>query len=54
MMLTALSVFAAAALGGGVAGDVTALVITAVAVLVLLGVINGLRMLGEVTRFLHS
>jgi hypothetical protein len=54
MMLTAVSVFAAAALGGAVAVDVTVLVIAAVVVLALLGVFNALRMLGEVTRFLQS
>ena len=51
MTLTALSVLAAAALGGAVAVGVTVLIITAVAVLALLGVINGLRTLGEITRF---
>jgi hypothetical protein len=54
MALTTLTVFAAAALGGAVAIDVTALVITAVAVLALLGVINGARALGELTRFLRT
>jgi hypothetical protein len=54
MMLTALSVFAAAALGGAVAVDVTLLVIAAVAVLAVLGAINTLRMLGEITRFLQT
>jgi hypothetical protein len=54
MMLTVLSVFAAAALGGAVAVDVTALIITAVAVLALLGVINAVRTLGEITRFLQT
>ncbi len=51
MMLTVLSVFAAAALGGAVAVDVTVLIITAVAVLALIGVINALRTLGEITLF---
>ena len=54
MMLTALSVFAAAALGGAVAVDVTVLVVAAVAVLALLAVINALRALAELTRFLHT
>jgi hypothetical protein len=54
MMLTALSVVAAAALGGAVAIDVTVLVITAVAVLFLLGLINALRTLRELTRFLQT
>jgi hypothetical protein len=54
MALTTLTVFAAAALGGAVAIDVTALVITAVAVLALLGVLNAVRTLGNLTRFLRS
>jgi len=54
MALTTLTVFAAAALGGAVAIDVTALVITAVAVLALLSVINAVRTLGNLTRFLRS
>ena len=51
MALTVLSVFAAAALGGAVAVDVTVLIVAAVVVLALLGVINGLRTLGEIARF---
>jgi hypothetical protein len=54
MTLTALSVFAAAALGGAVAVDVSVLVIVAVTALALLGVINAVRTLGELTRFLQS
>jgi hypothetical protein len=54
MTLTALSVFAAAALGGAVAIDVTVLVIPAVAVLAMLGVINALRTLRQLTRFLQT
>ena len=54
MTLTVFSVFAAAALGGAVAVDVTVLIITAVAVLAVLGVINALRTLGEITRFLET
>ena len=54
MTLTALSVFAAAALGGAVAIDVTVLVVAAVAVLAVLGVMNALRALGELTRFLQT
>jgi hypothetical protein len=54
MTLTVLCVFAAAALGGAVAVDVTVLIITAVAVLALLGVINALRTFGEITRFLET
>ena len=51
MALTALTVFAAAALGGAVAVDATVLIVAAVAALALLGVINALRTLGEITRF---
>jgi hypothetical protein len=54
MALTALTVFAAAALGGAVAIDVTVLVISAVVALALLGVVNGLRTLGTLTRFLRT
>jgi hypothetical protein len=54
MTLTALCVFAAAALGGAVAVDVTVLVIASVTVLALLGVVNAVRSLGELTRFLQS
>jgi hypothetical protein len=54
MTLTALTVFTAAALGGAVAVDVTVLVISAVVVLALLGVINALRALGEMSRFLQT
>ncbi len=53
-MLTALSVLAAAALGGAVAIDVTMLVIAAVAVLALVAVVNAFRSLGALTRFLQS
>ena len=54
MALTVLSVFAAAALGGAVAVDLTVLIIAAVVVLALLCVINALRTLGEITRFRES
>ena len=54
MVLSALTVFAAAALGGAVAINVTGLVIAAVVVLVLLGVLNGLRMLGTLSRDLRT
>jgi hypothetical protein len=53
MALTVLTIFAGAALGGAVAVDATALVVAAVVSLALLGVINGLRMLGDLTRFLR-
>jgi len=54
MALPTLTVVAAAALGGAVAIDVTMLVVAAVAVLALLGVVNALRALGELTRFLST
>ena len=47
--MTALTVLAGAALGGGVAVDVTAIVIVAAIALVLLAVTNGARMLGEMS-----
>ena len=54
MALTVLTVFAAAALGGAVAIDVTGLIIVAVSALALLGVVNGVRTLGDLTRFLRT
>jgi hypothetical protein len=54
MALTVLTVFAAAALGGAVAVDVTVLVVSAAVALALLGVVNGLRTLGDLTRFLRT
>ena len=54
MTLSALTVFAAAALGGAVAVDVTMLVVAAVVVLAVLGAINTLRVLGDLTRFLQN
>jgi len=54
MALTTLTLVVAAALGGAVAIDVTVLVVTAVAVLALLGVINAVRMLGELMRSLRA
>ena len=49
MFLTALTVLAGAALGGGVAVDVTAIVIVAAVALVALAAVNGARMLGEMS-----
>ena len=49
VILTALTVLAGAALGGGVAVDVTAIVIVAAIALVLLAAANGARMLGEMS-----
>ena len=43
----------AAALGGAVAVDATVLVVAAVVALVVLGVINGLKTLGELTGYLR-
>jgi hypothetical protein len=54
MLLSASTMVVIAALGGAVAVDVTALVIVAVVVLAVLGAVNGLRMLAELTRFLQS
>lgn len=47
--MTALTVLAGAALGGGVAVGVTAIVIVAAIALVLLAAANGARMLGEMS-----
>lgn len=54
MVLSVLTVFAAAALGGAVAIDIQGFVIAAVIALVLLGVLNGLRMLGNLSRVLRA
>jgi len=54
MVLTALTAFVAAALGGAIAVDATALVIVAVVALVLVGVVNGLKTLEDLTRFLRT
>ncbi len=54
MVLTALTAFVAAALGGALAVDATALVIVAVVALVLVGVVNGLKNLQELTRYLRT
>ena len=54
MTLTFLTVLAAAALGGAVAVNVTVLVVAAVVALGLLGVVNGARSLGDLSRFLRS
>jgi hypothetical protein len=51
---TALTVLAGAALGGGIAVNVTAIVIVAVIALVLLAVANGVRMLGEMSDSLSD
>jgi hypothetical protein len=54
MLLSASTMLVIAALGGAVAIDATALVIVAGVALAVLAVVNGLRMLGELTRFLLS
>ena len=52
--MTVLTVFVAAALGGAVAVDVGAVVVIAGLALALIAVVNGLRMLGNLTRFLRT
>jgi hypothetical protein len=54
MALTVLTMLAAAALGGALAVDATALAIATVVALVLVGVVNGLRTLEDLTRFLRT
>ncbi|HEX2409628.1 MAG TPA: hypothetical protein VHJ39_00560 [Solirubrobacteraceae bacterium] len=49
MFLTTLTVLAGAVLGGGIAVNVTAIVIIAAIALVLLAVANGVRMLSELS-----
>jgi hypothetical protein len=54
MVLTALTAIIAAALGGAVAVNATALIVAAVIGLVVLGVINGLKGLRELTGYLRT
>jgi hypothetical protein len=54
MLLSAFTMLMIAAFGGAVAVDVTALIIMAGVALAVLAVVNGLRMLAELTRFLLS
>jgi hypothetical protein len=54
MLLSACTMLMIAAFGGAVAVDVTALAIMAGVALAVLAVVNGLRMLGELTRYLLS
>jgi len=54
MVLTGLTAIMAAALGGAVAVDATALVVAAVVALVVLGVVNGLNALQELTGYLRT
>ena len=54
MLLTSLTAIMAAALGGAVAVDATALVVIAVVALVVLGVANGLKALQQLTAYLRT
>jgi hypothetical protein len=54
MVLTALTAIMAAALGGAVAVDATALVVATVAGLIVLGVVNGVKALRELTGYLRT
>jgi hypothetical protein len=54
MLLTSLTAIMAAALGGAVAVDATALVVVAVVALVVLGVVNGLKALQQLTAYLRT
>ena len=54
MTLTVLTLFAAGALGGGIAAGLSALIAVGVAALALLAVANGLRMLVNLVTLLQS
>jgi hypothetical protein len=54
MLLSASTMLVIAAMGGAVAVDVAALVVVAAVALAVLALVNGLRMLGVLTRFLLS
>jgi hypothetical protein len=54
MLLSVSTMLVIAALGGAVAVDVPALVVVAAVALAVLALVNGLRMLGVLTRFLLS
>jgi hypothetical protein len=54
MVLTALTAIMAAALGGAVVVDATALIVAAVVGLVVLGVVNGLKALQELAGYLRT
>ena len=54
MVLTVLTAIMAAALGGAVAVDATALIVAAVVVLVVIGVLNGLKVLHELAGYLRT
>jgi len=51
---TLLTVLFGAALGGGIAAGLTALVVVAVAALVVIGAVNGLRCLGRLSHTLYD
>jgi hypothetical protein len=53
-LLTLLTVLAGAALGGGIAGGLTMLVIAAVAALVVIGAVNGARSLDRLSHTLYA
>jgi hypothetical protein len=54
MVLTCLTVLAAAVLGGAIADGLTVLVVLGTVALVFLGVANGVRMLGELFAVLRD
>jgi hypothetical protein len=51
---TLLTVLFGAALGGGIAAGLTVIVIAAVAALVVIGAVNGLRCLGRLSHTLYD
>ena len=54
MVLTALTTIMAAALGGAVAVGATALIVAAVVALVVLGAVNGVKALRELSGYLRT
>ena len=54
MVLTTLTAIMAAALGGAVVVDATLLIVAAVVALAVIGVINGLKALQELTGYLRT
>ena len=54
MVLTAPTAIMAAALGGAVAVDATVLIVAAVVALVMIGVINALKALQELSGYLRT
>jgi hypothetical protein len=51
---TLLTVLFGAALGGGIAAGLTVIVVAAVAALVVIGAVNGLRCLGRLSHTLYD